>query len=126
MDYKKLIQEELNKVSESKFAKKTDKQLLQYDSLEYKNGAKLGGKIGGKISGTIQRDNGLLKKFHSEGGKAVGKIQGKKNIESGLISELGKKNCLFNNREQVCPYCGIKTKGVGYQRWHGERCKHKK
>ena len=35
-----------------------------------------------------------------------------------VISEL--------NRERECPYCGIKTRGAAYNRWHGENCKHKK
>jgi hypothetical protein len=81
---------------------------------------------GGKSSGTMQRDNGLLKKFQSEGGKVRGPIQGKKNSESGLISKLGKKNSEFNNRIRQCPHCGITTRGVGYERWHGDKCKHKK
>ena len=61
----------------------------------------------------------------SLGGKVTGPIQGKKNAESGHISALGKKNSQFNNRVRTCPHCGITTRGVGYERWHGDRCKNK-
>jgi hypothetical protein len=79
---------------------------------------------GGKTSGTMQRDNGLLKKFQSEGGKARGKIQGEKN--KPMLSKLGKEMSKYNNRIQTCPHCGIISKGVGYIRWHGDKCKMKK
>jgi hypothetical protein len=59
------------------------------------------------------------------GGKKQGPIQGQKNIESGLISNLGKKMSELNNKEQICPYCNIKSRGAGYHRWHGENCKSK-
>lgn len=65
------------------------------------------------------------KKNATLGGLKQGPIQGKKNAESGHISALGKKNSEFNNRIRTCPYCGITTRGVGYERWHGDRCKKK-
>jgi hypothetical protein len=43
----KKLQAELSSISQKKFSKLTDKQLAQYDSLEYKNGSKLGGLIAG-------------------------------------------------------------------------------
>jgi len=66
-----------------------------------------------------------LKEIQSLGGKSQGKIQGKKNAESGLISALGKKNSEFNNRIRTCPHCNITTRGVGYERWHGDKCRKK-
>lgn len=80
---------------------------------------------GGKSSGIMQRDNGSLKKFQSAGGKVQGLITGKKNAENGHISALGKKNSEFNNRIRICPHCSIVTRGIGYVRWHGDKCKHK-
>ena len=59
------------------------------------------------------------------GGLKRGHIQGKKNAESGHISSLGKKMSKLNNRIRTCPHCGITTRGVGYERWHGDRCKKK-
>jgi hypothetical protein len=66
-----------------------------------------------------------VKIFLSAGGKKQGKIQGQKNKESGLISQLGKKMCEINNMEQTCPHCNITAKGVGYHRWHGDKCRKK-
>jgi hypothetical protein len=66
-----------------------------------------------------------VKIFLSAGGKKRGKIQGQKNKESGLISELGKKMSEINNMEQTCPHCNITAKGVGYHRWHGDKCRKK-
>ena len=92
MNYKKLIQEELNKVSESKFAKKTDKQLAYYDS---KIGTRLPDYAIEKIKNTLKvtldnlsieerkkmfANNSMLGKTHSEetkkkmSEKAIGKI----------------------------------------------------
>jgi tRNA(Ile2) C34 agmatinyltransferase TiaS len=67
----------------------------------------------------IQKESAIL------GGKIMGKIQGQRNKESGHISNLGKKMTEHNNRLQKCPYCGIETRGAGYVRWHGEKCKLK-
>ena len=69
--------------------------------------------------------NGNIKKWTSAGGKARGPIQGNINKENGHISRLGKQMTEYNNRIQICPYCGIESKGVGYIRWHGERCNKK-
>jgi hypothetical protein len=98
------------------------KQTISSPTLE---GMKKGGKIAGKINGIKKRDNGTLKKFQSEGGKVRGPIQGKINKENGHMSKLGKQMTIYNNRIQICPYCGKESKGVGYSRWHGENCKFK-
>jgi hypothetical protein len=59
------------------------------------------------------------------GGLKQGKIQGKKNAESGMFSALGKKMSEYNNRIQTCIHCGKTTRGIGYIRWHGDKCKNK-
>jgi len=84
--------------------------------------------MGGKACIKSRRNNKekwekSLLNFQIAGGKKQGIIQGKKNVESGLISALGKKNAEFNNRIRICPHCGIETRGVGYERWHGDKCK---
>ena len=142
MNYKKLIQEELNKVSQSKFAKKTDRELSQFDDF-VKKGAQASLKSdkflevrskGGKISGKRNVESGHLASIQSIGGKAGAKSQMENGIGIHTDSETrrewailgGKKTAQFLNREQTCPYCSIITKGAAYNRWHGERCKHKK
>jgi hypothetical protein len=30
------------------------------------------------------------------------------------------------NKEKICPHCKIKSRGAGYNRWHGDNCKMKK
>ena len=67
-----------------------------------------------------------VKENARNGGLKQGPIQGKKNAENGHISTLGKKNSEFNNRIRTCPNCGITSRGVGYERWHGDKCKQKK
>lgn len=84
--------------------------------------------------------NGALKKWQLEnpdeykkiqkeaarlGGLSQGKILAKKNVDSGWISNLGKTMAEKNNKLQTCPYCNITTRGAGYSRWHGEKCKSK-
>lgn len=92
------------------------------------DGKKKGGQNGALRKWQLDNPE-LYKKIQKEaaiaGGKKQGSIQGKKNIESGLISSLGKKNAEKNNRLQTCQYCGITTRGAGYVRWHGEKCKSK-
>jgi len=65
-----------------------------------------------------------LKNIHVIGGKIQGKIQGNINKENGHMSRLGKQMTEYNNRVQTCPYCGKESRGIGYVRWHGERCKN--
>jgi RNA polymerase subunit RPABC4/transcription elongation factor Spt4 len=84
--------------------------------------------------------NGVLKKWIEEnpeefkknqkiaaklGGLKQGPIRAKINKENGHMSQLGKQMTIYNNRLQICPYCGKESKGVGYSRWHGENCKSK-
>lgn len=84
-----------------------------------------GGKVQGNKPENIKRFKELQKKACILGGRALGEIQGKKNVESGHIQKLGKKLSEYNNRYQTCPHCGIITRGLGYTRWHGDKCKSK-
>lgn len=97
------------------------KQTISSPTLE---GIKKGGQKAGKINGTKLRDEGKLKNFQIAGGKSRGPIQGKINKENGHMSNLGKQMTEFNNRVQICPHCGIESRGVGYIRWHGNNCKN--
>jgi hypothetical protein len=103
----------------------TDKQIEQYNSIEFKNATKLGGIKTGNSKDNISHMQNMQKKYCRLGGLTMGKIQGKKNVESGLISNLGKKMSEYNNRLRICPYCEKETRGIGYERWHGEKCKWK-
>lgn len=111
--------------SNKDLGKLTDKQHEQYTSDEFKNGVILGGLIVGNRPEIIEMFKEVQKTACILGGKVMGPIQGKKNVESGLISNLGKKMAKFNNRNRICPYCGISTRGIGYERWHGDKCKWK-
>jgi tRNA(Ile2) C34 agmatinyltransferase TiaS len=73
-----------------------------------------------------QENKELHQQFAIAGGKVTGPKLAKRNVESGWISNLGKKMSEKNNQLQTCPHCGITTKGIGYHRWHGDRCKNKK
>jgi hypothetical protein len=89
-----------------------------------------GCKKGGKSAIKIRKNNkekwkNSLLNFQIAGGKTSGPKLAQRNVESGWISNLGKKMSEINNRLQTCPYCGIEAKGIGYHRWHGENCKHK-
>jgi hypothetical protein len=89
-----------------------------------------GCKKGGKSAIKIRKNNkekwkNSLLNFQIAGGKTNGPKLAQRNVESGWISNLGKKMSEINNRLQTCPYCGIEAKGIGFHRWHGENCKHK-
>ena len=71
----------------------------------------------------VKENPDKVKEIARLGGLKQGPIQGKKNAESGMFSALGKKMSEFNNRIRTCPHCGITTRGVGYERWHGDKCK---
>jgi hypothetical protein len=90
---------------------------------------KKGGQIGGKIGGQKAKELGVGAMCFESRSKA-GKVQGKKNVESGHLKTIssisGKIHGKINaNKERVCPYCLIKSNGIGFYRWHGENCKAK-
>jgi len=143
----KKLQSELNSISEKKFSKLTDKQLAQYDSMEFKNGAKTGGRIGGPKAGKIAKENKLG--FHSmkkedrvKLSKEIGNRIGPRSKQEGFgIFGLSKKETIKNaiaggkasakskkhpnNVKVKCEHCGFKTSLPLYKRWHGNNCKHK-
>jgi NADH pyrophosphatase NudC (nudix superfamily) len=82
-------------------------------------------KKGGYNSGNKERMRDIQKKYAHLGGLKQGAIQGNINKENGHMSRLGKKMTEYNNRVQICPYCGKESRGVGYIRWHGDKCKKK-
>jgi hypothetical protein len=112
---------ELQQQYEYKIDNTLYKQTVSSPTIE---GVKKGGQNAGKINGNKLKEEGKLKKWWSEGGKKQGPIQGNINKENGHMSRLGKQMTEYNNRIQICPYCGKESRGVGYIRWHGERCKN--
>ena len=90
-----------------------------------KEGMIKGGKTAGNKPENIIRFKEIQKKYAHLGGSKQGPIQAKINKENGHMSRLGKKMTEYNNRSQICPYCGIESRGIGYVRWHGENCKKK-
>jgi hypothetical protein len=141
MDYRDIIKQELKKVSESKFANKTDNQLAQFDEFVRK-GAQASIKSdkflevrskGGKVAGRRNVESGHLASIQSKAGKAGAKTQMEKGLGIHVDKETrrewsrlgGLKTIGQLNRERTCPYCGIVTKGAAYNRWHGDKCKHR-
>lgn len=131
------VLEEANKVSSNL----TDKQLAQFNEFVNK-GAQASLKSdkflevrskGGKVIGRLNVESGHLKNIASLGGKAGTKVQMEKGLGIHVDSETrrewsrlgGLKTIGHLNRERTCPYCNIVTKGAAYNRWHGEKCKHK-
>ena len=100
------------------------KQTISSPTLE---GIKKGGQNGFKK--WMEDNPELFKEKQKEaaklGGKKQGPIQGNINKENGHMSSLGKHMTEYNNRIQICPYCNKESRGVGYLRWHGEKCKFK-
>ena len=101
------------------------KQTISSPTLE---GIKKGGQ-NGALKKWIEENPELYKEKQKQaailGGKIRGPIQAKINKENGHMSNLGKQMTIYNNRLQTCPYCGIETRGAGYVRWHGEKCRKK-
>jgi hypothetical protein len=149
-DIKKILEQ-----ADNLLGKKTDKQIQQYVSeghkIQNKQRASKGGiatlrgkgytdiqKKGNKIAfekgvGIHNKENVNYKKWKSKAGKVGAKSQMKNGLGIHVDSETrkewsrlgGLKSIANLNRERQCPYCGIKTKGAAYNRWHGEKCKHK-
>lgn len=89
-----------------------------------------GCKKGGSASIKVRKNNKeaykkSLLNWQIAGGKTNGPKLAKRNVESGWISNLGKKMSELNNQIKICPHCGITARGIGYHRWHGDKCKHK-
>ena len=88
---------------------------------------------GGKVIGKRNVESGHLASICSAGGKAGAKSQIEKGLGIHTDSETrrewarlgGLKTVTKLNIEKTCPYCGIITRGAAYNRWHGDKCKHK-
>lgn len=120
------IASERERFLQKEYGYKLDNTLYkQTISSPTKEGLIKGGKIAGKINGLKLKNSGQLNKIAKLGGLKQGPIQAKINKENGHMSKLGKHMTIYNNRIQICPYCGKESKGIGYSRWHGENCKFK-
>jgi len=83
--------------------------------------------------GIHNKNNPNYKKWKAEAGLKGANSQMKNGLGIHVDAETrkewsrlgGLKSIANLNRERECPYCGIKTKGAAYNRWHGENCKHK-
>ena len=63
----------------------------------------------GQITGQLHVKSGHWRNINSIGGKIGGPKGGK----------------IMGNRELTCPYCKTTTKGIGYNRWHGNNCRYR-
>lgn len=127
LDYE-VLEVYTDKAIASKREKELQKQFgYRIDGGEYCQMETMGGISGrqGYLKGIGIHNPEKRKEYASLGGKAQGPITGNKNRESGHIQKLGKQLAEYNNRNQTCAYCGVQSRGVGYIRWHGEKCKHK-
>ena len=59
----------------------------------------------------------------------IGRFAGEKNPNYGKhFSEESKekqRNSAKNRKRVVCEYCNLELDVSNYNRWHGEKCKHK-
>jgi hypothetical protein len=142
------VLEEANGVSSNL----SDKQIEQYTSESHKKQVRDRASKGGKvksdkktehlnklsktyshIQGKRNVESGHLSSIQSKGGKAGAKSQIEKGLGIHTDSETrrewarlgGLKTVAKLNIEKTCPYCGIITRGAAYNRWHGDKCKHK-
>lgn len=147
-DIDKILQE-----ANDALGKLTDKQIQQYISEGHKKQnserASKGGstksvkktkhlkklaKTHSPIQGKKNVESGLLKSICSDGGKAGTKVQMEKGIGIHTDKETRREWSRLGglvvidslNKEKICPHCKIVSRGAGYNRWHGDNCKHKK
>jgi hypothetical protein len=102
---------------------KSDRKIKHLKSLTEKYGKSIGKK---------NTESGLLKSICSSGGKVGGKVQFKKGLgihnpdkvlEYKRLGGLAQVKNL--NLDKTCPHCGVLSRGAGYNRWHGDKCKQK-
>lgn len=84
-------------------------------------------------AGIHNKDNPNYKKWKSNAGKLGGNTNKQlglgihdpiKSLEYKRLGGLAQVKNL--NIDKICPHCNITTRGAGYNRWHGDNCKHKK
>lgn len=146
------VQNDLNKLNKV-LGNLTDKQHEQYVSEAHKKQNKERASKGGKsksdkklkhiaflakthspIQGNKNVESGLLKSIQSIGGKAGSKVQMEQGLGIHVDSETRREWSRLGglavidslNKEKICPHCKIKSRGAGYNRWHGDNCKMKK
>ena len=136
-DIQKLIDDSKDKG----YSKLSDKQLSQFEDF-VKKGAKASVKSskflevrskGGKVIGKRNVESGHLKSIASLGGKAGAESQMKNGLGIHTDKETRREWARLGglasierlNKEKICPHCKLKSKGAGYNRWHGDNCKHK-
>ena len=96
-------------------------------------------KLGNKTSyekglGIHNKNNVNYQKWKSDAGKKGAQTQIKEGKGIHIDAETRREWSRLGgiklmdkwNIEKKCPYCGIVTKGGGYNKWHGEKCKQKK
>jgi hypothetical protein len=84
--------------------------------------------------GIHNKNNPNYKKWKSEAGKVGAEAQIKNGLGIHTDYETrrewaklgGVKTAKYLNREQTCQHCGVVSSGAGFNRWHGDNCKHKK
>ena len=149
------VQNEINQ-SNKVLGKLTDKQLEQYVSeahkIQNKKRASKGGittlrgkgytkiqKKGTKVAhqmgvGIHDKTNPNYKKWKSEAGLKGAKRQMNDGIGIHTDKETRREWSRAGgyavieqlNKEKVCPHCKLKSRGAGYNRWHGDNCRFKK
>ena len=149
------VQKKINE-SNKVLGKLTDKQLEQYVSdahkKQNKERASKGGiktlrgngytkiqKKGNQVAfemgvGIHDKTNPNYKKWKSNAGKKGALRQISDGIGIHVDSETRREWSRLGglavidslNKEKICPHCKIKSRGAGYNRWHGDNCKHKK
>jgi len=142
------IQKQLDEIGNKSFSKLTDKQLLQFEeftkkgaqaSLKSPKFLEVRSKGGKKLKELKKGIFGLSKEEKSKYASKAGKIGSNVQIQKGLgihtndsslrkeWARLGGLAVIENlNKEKICPHCNLKTRGAGYNRWHGDNCKLKK
>jgi hypothetical protein len=149
-DIKKILQE-----ADNSLGNLTDKQYQQYISDAHKKQNKERASKGGIKTlrgkgytdiqkkgnntakemevGIHNKNNPNYKKWKSEAGFKGANSQMKNGLGIHVDSETRKEWSRLGglaqvknlNIEKQCPYCGIKTRGAAYNRWHGDKCKQK-
>jgi hypothetical protein len=138
------VLEEANKVSSNL----TDKQIEQYQSIEFKIGTSNGGKVGGPKAGKIAKDNKLgfhsmSKKDRVKLSKEIGNRIGPRSFKEGFgiyglsdeeklaVAKYAAQQSIkspnhVNNKRLICPHCNKEGGYTAMSRWHMDNCKHKK
>ena len=149
------VQKEINEINKV-LGKLTDKQYEQYTSeahkTQNKKRASKGGiktlrgngytkiqKKGNQVAfemgvGIHDKTNPNYKQWKSNAGKKGANRQMNDGIGIHVDKETRREWSRLGglavidslNKERICPHCKLKSRGAGYNRWHGNNCKMKK